>query len=82
MRVLVAQGNEVNQQVALGMLANLGYPADLVSNGHEMLRVLEQRYGHQHAGNARSGGHPQHHRALQGPAVTSDRRADSPCHEG
>ncbi len=43
LRVLVAEDNEVNRQVVLGMLASIGYPAEAVSNGHEVLRALERR---------------------------------------
>ncbi|GEM_PF-547716 len=34
-RVLVAEDNEINQQVILEMLAELGYDAELVSNGRD-----------------------------------------------
>ncbi|GAB6061018.1 response regulator [Desulfonatronum parangueonense] len=39
-RVLVAEDNPVNQQVALGMLKKFGLRADAVANGREVLHVL------------------------------------------
>ncbi|WP_449065571.1 response regulator, partial [Planomonospora algeriensis] len=39
-RVLVAEDNEVNQQVVVEMLAGLGYAADVAGDGEEALRLL------------------------------------------
>ncbi len=39
-RVLVVEDNATNQQVALGMLANLGVAADAVGDGAEALKAL------------------------------------------
>ncbi|MBG0827113.1 response regulator [Planomonospora sp. ID67723] len=41
MRILVAEDNEVNQQVAAEMLASLGYDADIAGDGEEALLMLE-----------------------------------------
>ena len=40
-RILLAEDNITNQQVALGMLKNMGLRADSVANGVEALKVLE-----------------------------------------
>jgi two-component system, sensor histidine kinase and response regulator len=43
LRLLVVEDNEINQQVALGVLENLGYRADVVADGRSALRILAER---------------------------------------
>lgn len=43
LRVLLADDNSINQKVGLSVLQRLGYRADVVNNGLEVLQALEQR---------------------------------------
>ena len=43
LRILVAEDNLVNQQLAIHILKYLGYRADVVSNGQEVLQVLDRQ---------------------------------------
>jgi two-component system sensor histidine kinase/response regulator len=42
-RVLLAEDNVINQKVAVGLLNNIGFPADVAGNGLEVLAALDLR---------------------------------------
>jgi CheY-like chemotaxis protein len=44
LRILIAEDNESNQKVIVSMLKRLGYQADVVSNGKEVLQALEHAH--------------------------------------
>jgi PAS domain S-box-containing protein len=45
LKILVAEDNLINQKLALRLLQQLGYSADVVSNGREVLSIInEKRY--------------------------------------
>jgi PAS domain S-box-containing protein len=43
LRVLVAEDNAINRKVAVGLLDQLGYAADVAANGAEVVDTLEER---------------------------------------
>jgi two-component system sensor histidine kinase/response regulator len=42
-RILLAEDNIINQKVAIGLLNNIGYKADVANNGNEVLAALAVR---------------------------------------
>jgi len=42
-KILLAEDNRINQEVALGLLRQMGYKADVAKNGIHALELLEQR---------------------------------------
>ena len=43
LRVLLADDNPINQKVGVSVLSKLGYRADLVADGNEVIKALEQK---------------------------------------
>lgn len=43
LRILIAEDNRTNQLVAIGLLGKLGYQAEFVANGKEVLKRLEEQ---------------------------------------
>lgn len=43
LRILLAEDSVINQKVGLGLLARLGYEADVAANGHEVLAAVSRQ---------------------------------------
>jgi CheY-like chemotaxis protein len=44
LRILVAEDNKVNQQLALQLLERMGYRADVAGNGLEVIEALRRQH--------------------------------------
>jgi PAS domain S-box-containing protein len=44
LRILLAEDNLINQKITLAMLQRLGYEADTVNNGVEVLKILREKW--------------------------------------
>ena len=73
LRVLLCDDNVINQKVALRLLQQMGYKADVATNGLEGLQALgtpalrHDFHGRADAGNGRPGSHPPHPRTPEKP---------------